>query len=78
VKIKFVDMMIVLRREFGVRSEYLTKKPLEGFASSKMGGEVGLTGNMKCADDRVLLAKEETALQCVIDRLIEVGKCYGM
>jgi hypothetical protein len=33
---------------------------------------------VKYADDLVLLAKEETVLQEMIDRLIEVGKCYGM
>jgi hypothetical protein len=25
-----------------------------------------------------MLAKEETVLQGVIDRLIEIGRCYGM
>jgi hypothetical protein len=29
-------------------------------------------------DELVLLAKEETVLQCVIDRLIDIEKCYGM
>jgi hypothetical protein len=33
---------------------------------------------VKYADDLVLLAKEETALQDVIDRLIEIGRRYGM
>jgi hypothetical protein len=31
---------------------------------------------VKYADDLVLLAKEETVLQGMIDRLI--GRCYGM
>jgi hypothetical protein len=28
--------------------------------------------------DLVLLAREEILLQCIIDRLIQVGRCYGM
>jgi hypothetical protein len=34
--------------------------------------------SVKYADGLVLLAKEETALQCRIDRLNYVGRCYGM
>ena len=30
------------------------------------------------ADDLVLLAKEEKVLQDMIDKLIEIGICYGM
>ena len=33
---------------------------------------------MKYADDFVLLAKEEKMLQDMIDKLIEIGRCYGM
>ena len=33
---------------------------------------------MKYADDRVILAKEETVLQGMIDRLIETGQFYGL
>ena len=33
---------------------------------------------MKYADDLVLLAKEETVLQGMIDRPIEIGRRYGM
>ena len=33
---------------------------------------------MKYADDLVLLAKEEKVLQDMIDKLIEIGRCYGM
>jgi hypothetical protein len=32
---------------------------------------------VKCADDLVLLAKEETALQGMIDRF-GIRRCYGM
>jgi hypothetical protein len=33
---------------------------------------------VKYADDLVLLAKEETMLESMTDRLTEIGKCYGM
>jgi len=33
---------------------------------------------LKYAHGLVLMAREETVLQGIIDRLIEVGRCYGM
>ena len=33
---------------------------------------------MKYAGDLVLLAKEENVLQKMIDKLTEIGRCYGM
>jgi hypothetical protein len=33
---------------------------------------------VKYADDLVLMTKEETVLQGMIDKLIEIGRCYGM
>jgi len=33
---------------------------------------------VKYADDLVLMAKEETVLQGMIDKLIDIGSCYGM
>jgi hypothetical protein len=33
---------------------------------------------VRYADDLVLLAKEETIIQSMIDKLIEVGRGYGM
>jgi hypothetical protein len=33
---------------------------------------------VKYADDLVLMAKEETVLQGIIDRRIEIGRCCGM
>jgi len=33
---------------------------------------------MISADDLVLMAKEETVVQGMIDKLIEIGSCYGM
>jgi hypothetical protein len=61
---------------FNLNSQYLTKEPLEGFEDFKIGGQVICTE--KYADDLVLLTKEETVLQGVIDRLIEIGRHYGM
>jgi hypothetical protein len=48
---------------------------LEGFGDFKIGEKVIRT--VKYADDVVLLAKEETVLQGMIDRLIEIGRSYG-
>jgi hypothetical protein len=33
---------------------------------------------VKYADDLVRLAKEEAGLQATIEKIIEIGKCYGM
>ena len=33
---------------------------------------------MDNADDLVLMAKEQTVLQGMIDKLIDIGRCYGM
>jgi len=33
---------------------------------------------VKYADDLVLLAKEDKVLQDMINKLIEIGRCYGM
>ena len=57
-------------------NECLTKEALEGFGDFKIGGQVIHT--VKYAADLVLLAKEETVLQEMVDRLIEDGRCYGM
>ena len=51
-------------------------RPLEGFRDLGWGGQVSRT--VKYADDLVLLAKEETALQCMFDRLTETGRRYGL
>jgi hypothetical protein len=60
---------------FNLYSEYLTKEALVGFGDFKIG-QVIFT--LKYADDLVLLVKEETVLQGMTDRLIEIGRCYGM
>jgi hypothetical protein len=61
---------------FNLYSEYLTKEALEGLGDFKVGGQIIHT--VKYADDFVLLAKEEKVPQNVIDKLIEIGRCYGM
>jgi len=33
---------------------------------------------VKYADDLVIMVKEETVLQDMIDKLTEIGRCYGM
>jgi len=41
-----------------------------------IGGQINQT--VKYADDLVLMAKEETVLQGMIDKIIDIGSCYGM
>jgi len=61
---------------FNLYSECLTKEALEGFGDFKIGGKIIHT--VKYADELVLMAKEETVLQDMADKLIEIGGCYGM
>ena len=61
---------------FNLYSEYLTKEALEGFGDFKIGGQIIHT--VKYADSLVLLAKEEKVLQDMINKLTEIGRCYGM
>ena len=61
---------------FNFYSEYFTNKGLEGVGDFKVGGQVILT--VKCADDFVLLAKEESGLEGVFDGMIEIGIFCGM
>ena len=49
---------------------------MEGLGDYKIGGQIIHT--VKYADDLVALAKEEKVLQDMIDKLIEIGRCYGM
>jgi hypothetical protein len=57
-------------------SEYLTKEALEKFGEFKMEEKVIWTA--KYADDLVPLAKEKTVLLRMIDRLVEIGRCYEL
>ena len=61
---------------FNFYSECLTKEALGGLGDFKIGGHIIHT--VKYADDLVLLAKEEKVLRDMIDKLIEIGRCYGM
>jgi hypothetical protein len=49
---------------------------LKGLKTSKQRGHAIRT--VKYASNLVLLAKEETVLQGMIESLIEIGRCYGM
>jgi hypothetical protein len=61
---------------FNLYSEYLTKEGLEELGDFKIG--VKIIHTVKYADELVLLAKEEKVLQDMIDKLIKIGKYYGM
>jgi len=47
------------------------ERALEGFGDFEVEGQVTYT------DEVVLLAKEESMLLGMNDRVIEIGKCYG-
>jgi hypothetical protein len=61
---------------FNLYSECCTSEALEGFGDFKAGGQIIHT--VKYTDDLVLLAKEKTVLLDMFDKLIEIGRCYGM
>jgi hypothetical protein len=61
---------------FNLYSECLIKEALDGLGDFKIGGQIIKT--VKYVDDLVLMVKEETVLQGMIDKLIEIGGCYGM
>jgi hypothetical protein len=61
---------------FKLYSEHITKDASEWLGDFKIGGQIIHT--VKYADDLVLLAKEEKVLQDMMDKLIEIGRCYGM
>ena len=61
---------------FILYSECLTKEALDGLGDFNIGGKIIQT--VKYADDLVLMAKEEKVLQGMIDKLVEIGSCYGM
>ena len=48
----------------------------KGFGDYKVGGKVICT--LKYAGDLVLLAKEETVLEDMIDKITGIGRCYWM
>jgi hypothetical protein len=57
---------------FNLYSEYLTKEALVGLGYSKIRGETMY--NVKYTEDLLLLAKKETVLWGVIDRLTEIRR----
>jgi hypothetical protein len=59
-----------------VYNECLTNKALDGLGDFKIGRQIIRT--VKYADDLVLMAKEETVLQGMIDKLNETGRSCGM
>ena len=61
---------------FSLYSRYLTKEAFEGFGYCKIRGQVFHT--VKYVDNLVLLAEEEVVLQVIIERLIEIRRCYRM
>jgi len=61
---------------FNLYSECLTKEALDGLGDFNIGGQI--IQMVKYADDLVLMAKKEKVLQGMIDKLIEIGRCYGM
>ena len=61
---------------FNLYSECLTTEALDGFGDFNIGGKIIKT--VKYEDDLVLMAKEETVLQGIIDKLTVIGRCYGM
>ena len=61
---------------FNLYSECLTKVALEGFGDFKIGGQIIHT--VKYANDLVIMTKEVKVLQGMIDKVIEIGRCYGM
>ena len=61
---------------FNLYSECLNKEALDGLGDFNIGGQIIQT--VKYADDLVLMAKEETVLQGMIDKLMEIGSCYDM
>ena len=61
---------------FNLYSEWLTKEALDGLGNFNIGGQI--IQIVKYADDLALISKEETVLQNMIDKLIAIGRCYGM
>ena len=53
-----------------------TGEALDGLGDFKVGGKIIQT--VKCADELVLMAEEETVLQRMINKLIETGRYYGI
>jgi hypothetical protein len=59
-----------------LKSEYFSTGALEAFGDFKVKEEAIHT--LKYADYLVLRANAETVIQSMIDKLIEIGSCYGI
>ena len=68
--------MLFVTNLFNLYSEYLTKEALDGIGDFNFGGQIIQT--LKYADELVLMAKEETVLQGMTEKLIETGRYYGV
>jgi len=71
-----LDKDAVCCRFYSTCTPNLTKEAPEGFGGFKIEEQVIHT--VKYADDLVLLAKEEAVLHGMKERLIAIGRCYGM
>ena len=60
---------------FNLYSECLAKEALVGLGDFNIGGQIIQT--VKYVDDLVRMAKEEMVLHDMVDKLIEIGSCYG-
>jgi len=70
------DAILFLYSRRRIFNCHLTSEALCGFGNFKIRGQA--TFIVKYADDLVQLAKEETVLQGMSDRLIKTERCYGM
>jgi hypothetical protein len=61
---------------FNLYSEYVTQEALGGLGDFRVG--MHIINTVRYAGDLVLLAKDETVLHIMIDKLIEVGRGYDM
>jgi hypothetical protein len=61
---------------FKLYSECLIKEALEGFGDIKISEKIIQT--VKYADELVLIKKKKKVVQDVIDKIIEIGRFYGM
>ena len=57
-------------------NECLIKRALNGLGVFNIGGQIIQT--VKYTYDLVLMTKEGTVLQGMIDKVTEIGRCYGM
>jgi len=72
--INFFEFVLVILSPvlFNLYSDCLIKEALDGLGDFNIGGQIIQT--VKYGDDLVLMAKEETVLQVMIDKLNEIGR----